>query len=153
TKLLDEPLLKSLDIDPESLQHLSSEPKLAGTVAALFNLYKNTRTQLENVLAQLSAEERARTLGGNQGLRFDYSPFDEVSDFLEAHKNYFPELEEQAAALRRDFQLDRQVTSHHLSRLLEERFGYQVRFDEAPQGSSVVRRLDPEQRTLTLSPT
>src|SRR5918997_3377790 len=60
-KLLDEPLLKSLDIDPESIQHLSAEPKLAGTVAALFNLYKNTRTQLENVLAQLSAEERSRT--------------------------------------------------------------------------------------------
>src|SRR4026208_1106328 len=26
-KLLDEPLLKSLEIDPESLQHLSAEPK------------------------------------------------------------------------------------------------------------------------------
>src|SRR5215813_764374 len=90
-KLLDEPLLKSLDIDPESIQHLSAEPKLAGTVAALFNLYKNTRTQLENVLAQLSVEERARargTLAGEMpGLRFDYSPFDEVTDFLEAHRN------------------------------------------------------------------
>src|SRR6478609_9397920 len=64
-KLLDEPLLKSLDIDPESLQHLSAEPKLAGTVAALFNLYKNTRTQLENVLAQLSDAERARTQGAS----------------------------------------------------------------------------------------
>src|SRR3954468_17282511 len=86
-KLLDEPLLKSLDIDPESLQSLSAEPKLAGTVAALFNLYKNTRTQLENVLAQLSVEERARTDAGSPtpGLRFDYSPFDEVSDFLQAH--------------------------------------------------------------------
>ena len=51
-KLLDEPLLKSLEIDPADLQHLSAEPKLAGTVAALFNLYKNTRTQLEKVTAQ-----------------------------------------------------------------------------------------------------
>src|SRR5262249_56045066 len=41
-KLLDEPLLKSLEIDPEDLQHLSAEPKLAGTVAALFNLYTTT---------------------------------------------------------------------------------------------------------------
>ena len=32
-----------------------------GFVAALFNLYKNTRTQLENVMAQLSSEERGRT--------------------------------------------------------------------------------------------
>src|SRR5437868_12898116 len=72
-KLLDEPLLKSLDIDSESLQSLSAEPKLAGTVAALFNLYKNTRTQLENVLAQLSAEERNRASPAGRDIRFDYS--------------------------------------------------------------------------------
>ncbi len=36
-KLLDEPLLKTLDIDPESLQSLSAEPKLAGTVAPIAN--------------------------------------------------------------------------------------------------------------------
>ncbi|WP_164020681.1 helix-turn-helix domain-containing protein [Pyxidicoccus trucidator] len=157
-KLLDEPLLKSLDIDPESLQSLSAEPKLAGTVAALFNLYKNTRTQLENVLAQLNVEERTRAQGGAQngtvpGVRFDYSPFDEVSDFLEKHRNFFPELEEQAEALRRDVRLERQLTSGQLIRLLEERFGYRVLFDDpAPSGSSVVRRLDPEEKTLTLSP-
>jgi predicted transcriptional regulator/transcriptional regulator with XRE-family HTH domain len=167
-KLLDEPLLRSLDIDSESLQSLSAEPKLAGTVAALFNLYKNTRGQLENVLAQLSAEERARTqlpaastaatggsgtsAAGPQGLRFDYSPYDEVSDFLEQQRNYFPELEEQAEALRRDFGLERQVTSGQLMRLVKERFGFEVRVQAAPSGSSVVRRLDPEARTLTLSP-
>src|SRR3954464_16064303 len=76
-KLLDEPLLKSLDLDPESLQSLSAEPKLAGTVAALFNLYKNTRTQLENVLGQLSVDEHAGSGGAAEDIRFDYSPFDE----------------------------------------------------------------------------
>jgi predicted transcriptional regulator/DNA-binding XRE family transcriptional regulator len=159
-KLLDEPLLKSLDIDPESIQHLSAEPKLAGTVAALFNLYKNTRTQLENVLTQLSAQERARGdgkvtgLGDAEppGLRFDYSPFDEVSDFLEGHHNFFPELEEQAEALRKDFNLERQLTSSHLIQLLEDRFKYRVGFESATSGSSVVRRLDPETRTLSVSP-
>lgn len=152
-KLLDEPLLRSLDIDPESLQSLSAEPKLAGTVAALFNLYKNTRTQLENVLAQLSAEERTRTQTSSDGsLRFDYSPFDEVSDFLQSQKNYFPELEEQAELLRRDFGLERQVTSIQLKRLIEERFGYSVRFEGSASGSSVVRRLEPETRELVLSP-
>src|SRR5262245_48589321 len=153
-KLLDEPLLKTLDIDPESLQSLSAEPKLAGTVAALFNLYKNTRSQLENVLAQLSKEERARaeTLT-REGLRFDYSPFDEVTDFLQEHKNYFPELEEQAETLRRDFQLERQVTSGQLQRVLQDaRFGYKVRFEPAPSGSSVVRQIDREEKALTLSP-
>jgi XRE family transcriptional regulator, fatty acid utilization regulator len=154
-KLLDEPLLKSLDIDSESLQSLSAEPKLAGTVAALFNLYKNTRTQLENVLTQLNVEERARTNatpGSSPGPRLDYSPFDEVSDFLESHHNYFPELEEQAEALRRDFKLGRLVSSPQLLPLLEERFGYRVRVEAAASGSSVVRRLDADTRELILSP-
>jgi XRE family transcriptional regulator, fatty acid utilization regulator len=156
-KLLDEPLLKTLDIDRESLQHLSAEPKLAGTVAALFNLYKNTRTQLENVLTQLNAEERARAdaglpQGAGSAVRLDYSPFDEVTDFLEAHRNWFPELEEQAERLRRDFKLERQVNSSQLATLLSERFGYRVQVDPPRQGSSVVRRLDPERRVLTVSP-
>lgn len=155
-KLLDEPLLKSLDIDPESLQQLSAEPKLAGTVAALFNLYKNTRTQLENVLGQLNAEERSRTQAGpagSTGVRFDYSPFDEVTDFLQAHKNYFPELEEQAEVLRRDFKLERQVTSDQLGKLLQDRFGFAVKFEGSAAGSSVVRRLDLERKEITFSPT
>ena len=49
-----------------------------------------------------------------------------MSDFLEPHRNYFPELEEQAEALRRDFKLERLLTSSQLIRLLEERFGYRV---------------------------
>jgi XRE family transcriptional regulator, fatty acid utilization regulator len=147
-KLLDEPLLKSLDIDSESLESLSAEPKLAGTVAALFNLYKNTRHQLEKVSAQTSSQVQS----AEGSLRLDYSPFDEVSDFLQARKNWFPELEEEAAALVRDFRLERQVTSSQLASALTERFGFTVRYEASASGSSVVRRMDLEQKTLTLSP-
>ena len=149
-RLLDEPLLKTLDLDQESLQSLSAEPKLAGTVAALFNLYKNTRTQLENVMTQLSAGERTRAQGAHTQL--DYSPFDEVSDFLQTQRNFFPELEAEAEAMRQDFSLGRQVISSQLEHLLQKRFGYQVVYQDSPSGSSVVRRLDPEKKTLTLSP-
>ncbi|MBL8917664.1 MAG: DUF2083 domain-containing protein [Myxococcaceae bacterium] len=148
--LLDEPLLKTLAFDRESLQSLSAEPKLAGTVAALFNLYKNTRMQLENVMTQLSSQERPAASGPDA--RFDYSPFDETTDFLEAHQNYFPELEAEAEALRQDFSLERQVLSSQLVRVLEQRFHYAVTFEDSPAGSSVVRRLDPERQQLKLSP-
>jgi hypothetical protein len=149
-RLLDEPLLKTLDLDPDSLQSLSAEPKLAGTVAALFNLYKNTRTQLENVMAQLSSEERTRTTGAEG--RLDYSPFDEVSDFLQAHHNYFPELEQEAEAVRREVGAERLITSSLLVRALEQGFGFKTVFEEPPSGSSVVRRLDLERKVLSLSP-
>lgn len=152
-KLLDEPLLKTLNLDSESLQQLSTEPKLAGTVAALFNLYKNTRTQLDNVLAQLNREERAesQTPLEEDALSFGYTPFDEVSDFLEAERNYFPELEEGAEELRRGLSEGRQLTSGQLAELLKKRFGVTTRVEDTRGGSSVVRRLDAETRTLTLS--
>jgi XRE family transcriptional regulator, fatty acid utilization regulator len=148
-KLLDEPLLKTLQLDRESLQSLSAEPKLAGTVAALFNLYKNTRSQLDNVMAQLSNEERAKAVGEG---RLDYSPFDEVTDFLEHHRNYFPELEAEAESVRVDFQLERQSHSRQLIAALEKRHGLTVRFVAPPAGSSVVRRLSMTEKVLELSP-
>lgn len=148
--LLDEPLLKSLDLDQDALHSLSAEPKLAGTVAALFNLYKNTRSQLENVMAQLSSEQRTHATGAEG--RLDYSPFDEVSDFLQGQSNYFPELEEEAERLRRDLGGERILLSSQLVKTLESRFGMKVEFVESPPGSSVVRRLDVERRVLTLSP-
>jgi hypothetical protein len=152
-RLLDEPLLKTLNLDQDSLQSLSAEPKLAGTVAALFNLYKNTRSQLENVMSQLSSEERARAMAASGEGRLDYSPFDEVSDFLQAHQNYFPELEEEAEALCRDFASDRSSSSGTLMKMLESRFGIATRIVAAPEGSSVVRRLSLEEKVLELSPT
>jgi predicted transcriptional regulator/DNA-binding XRE family transcriptional regulator len=152
-RLLDEPLLKTLNLDQDSLQSLSAEPKLAGTVAALFNLYKNTRSQLENVMSQLSSEERARAMAATGETRLDYSPFDEVSDFLQANQNHFPELEEEAEALRRDFGNDRILSSSTLMKMLEARFGIATRIVEGREGSSVVRRLSLEDKALELSPT
>ncbi len=82
-KLLDEPLLDRSTSTPSRCSTLSAEPKLAGTVAALFNLYKNTRTQLENVMAQLSSVGPTRGDRDGAGVPLDYSPFDEVTDFLQ----------------------------------------------------------------------
>lgn len=153
-KLLDEPLLKTLNLDPDSLQSLSAEPKLAGTVAALFNLYKNTRSQLENVMAQLSSEQQGRAdASGQAETRLDYSPFDEVSDFLQANQNYFPELEEEAESLRQDFGNERILSSGILMKMLESRFGIATRITDAPSGSSVVRRVSLESKVLELAPT
>ena len=52
-RLLDEPLLRSLNITEEDLSALRGEPKAATTITALFNLYKNARTQLDQLLVAL----------------------------------------------------------------------------------------------------
>lgn len=148
-KLLDEPLLKSLEISADDLGLLSAEPKLAGTVAALFNLYKNTRSQLENVLEQVGRRDRDGPLSAAMAL--DYSPFDEVTDFLQAHKNFFAELEEAAEKVRQDAGLGRHAHSEELSEVLLKQFHVRTEYKLFAKGS-VVRHLDQEGGALTLSP-
>lgn len=153
--LLDEPLLKSLELDSQSLAELSAEPRLAGTVAALFNLYKDTHSQLENAMARLAESERARTPKAGaipEAMGFGYSPFDEVTDFLEAHHNWFPALEAAAERIRRDHGLSRQLHSEELSRMLEGEFGVKVEVAAFGRGSSVVQHLDKATGILRLSP-
>jgi predicted transcriptional regulator len=140
--LVDEPLIKSLGWSETELAEFSGEPKRTAMLVALFNLYKSTRTQLDQVLAEHARDVPVQPLG--------VSPFDEISDFLGANKNFFPELEEEAARIRRDFGLDRRVLSDELVKILRAR---KVRVELTPPGrtSSVVRRYDPKRRHLELS--
>jgi predicted transcriptional regulator/DNA-binding XRE family transcriptional regulator len=140
-KLLDDPLAATLELDEDDVARLQAEPKAVTTIAALFNLYKNTRAQLDTAMAKLSAGDVPRT---------DYAPSDEVSDFLQEHKNYFPELEEEAVRIRRNLLLGRRLISEQLVHMLEVELGYRTEF-VAPTAGSVVRRIDRERRVVTIS--
>jgi predicted transcriptional regulator/DNA-binding XRE family transcriptional regulator len=159
-KLLEEPLLRTLDVDERDLQAMSAEPKIATTIATLFNLYKNTRGQLDQLIVAMRRDEEARmekraiAAFSEGGLpHFEHSPFDEVTDFLEAHENWFPELEEAAERLRADAGLSsRRVLSDDLVRLLERKLDLRVELVDPPrEGPSIVRRQDPNGSVLTLS--
>lgn len=141
-KLLDDPLAKSLDLDEDDVARLEAEPKAVATITALFNLYKTTRAQLDTALTKLSAGEMPR---------MDYAPSDEVTDFLQRHRNFFPELEEEAERMRRDFGVGRRVISDQLAHVIEKRFDFRVEIVPPRGGSSVVRRIDREARVLTAS--
>jgi predicted transcriptional regulator/transcriptional regulator with XRE-family HTH domain len=150
-RLLDEPLLKTLNLSRDDLSTLGAEPKVATTITALFNLYKNTRGQLDHLLADLARRERDDASKSEGELGFDYSPFDEVTDFLERHGNYFPLLEERADAFRRDSGVGEKSTSDDLVRALGEHLGVGVELVGPDGDSSVIRRFDPERGVLRLS--
>lgn len=140
--LISDPLAKTLDLEVSDLAQLRAEPKAATTIAALFHLYKNTRAQLETVTSRL-AEGTPLPLG--------YAPGDEVTDFLEKHHNYFPELEEMAATLREDASLPRRILSDQLAAVVASRFGIDVAIEPEQDDSTVVRELDREHGRLWLS--
>lgn len=172
-RLLDEPLLKSLQITEEDLRALSAEPKAATTITALFNLYKNARGQLDRLLAAIhradrdASEERAlrqlapddarpsQRSNGAEPVRFDYSPFDEVIDFLQANDNYFPALEEAAEKIRADSGWGRRFVSDQIAGALQAQFGVRVVMQPpartARGETSVIRHYDAERGVLTLT--
>src|SRR6476469_5789849 len=93
-QLLDEPLLRSLNLDRDDLATISAEPTAVTTITTLFNLYKNTRSQLDKlqqILSRREADEKARASMERHGqtvepaFQLDYSPLDEVVDFLQEH--------------------------------------------------------------------
>src|SRR5689334_193384 len=96
--LLDDPLAKTLSLEEADVARMRAEPRVATTIAALFHLYKNARAQLDVALTKLQAGAPAPA---------GYAPGDEVTDFLEAHKNWFPELEEAADRVRAQASLPR----------------------------------------------
>lgn len=149
-RLLDEPLLRTLSLSRADLASLSAEPKVATTITALFNLYKNTRGQLDHLLADLARRERDELSPGGE-LKFDYSPFDEVTDFLESHGNYFPQLEARADAFRADAKLGDRVTTADLVRTLRHALDIEVELVEGDNSSSVIRRFEPNRRRLRIS--
>ncbi len=150
-RLLDEPLLRTLSLSRDDLARLGSEPRVANTITALFNLYKSSRLQLEHLLTDIARREREG--GGSGTLAFDYTPFDEVTDFLESRRNWFAVLEERADALRAEHGLGDRATEQGLVAVLA-RLGVEARTldaEESEHEGSVIRRLDPRGGAMTLS--
>ena len=113
----------------------------AGLVSSS-HLTKNTRAQLDVAMSKLEA-------GGPVPL--GYAPGDEVTDFLERHRNYFPELEAAADEVRAKAALPRRYPAEALAALLADQFGVTVAVTPPAGASSVVRAFDPAARRLTLS--
>ncbi len=74
------------------------------------------------------------------------SPNEEVDDFLQEHRNYFPELETAAEALTERLQLGGAATVPALSELLEEHYGMVV--ERSGQAASGENRTDAERLVL-----
>jgi hypothetical protein len=121
---------------------------MVATITALFNLYKNTRSQLDHVMTSMAQREKQ---SDDDSLRFDYNPYDEVTDFLEQHHNWFGSLEERAQQFRRDCGFGRRVASDDLERGLLEQAGVRVRRIAERAKSSVIRSWNAEERVLTIS--
>jgi predicted transcriptional regulator/DNA-binding XRE family transcriptional regulator len=78
-------------------------------------------------------------------------PSEDVSDFLQRHGNYFPEIEERAEQLRKDARVNDDDMGRGLSRFLEEKLGVTVEIARATQHPDILRHYNPTSKRLVVS--
>jgi len=135
--LFDEHGLVSVDVR-DFVEH---SPSVARAVRTLYGALKEGR---ESALA---------------GAHIDGSgilgplPSEEVSDLVQEHMNWFPDLEDGAARIVRDGRLDAQDLTGGLAKYLREKLMIDLRIARAGEDPTALRRFDPERRELVLSET
>ncbi|HET7826359.1 MAG TPA: short-chain fatty acyl-CoA regulator family protein, partial [Anaeromyxobacter sp.] len=115
----------------------------ARAILTLYQAYRATREASDSLAASLSA-------GDPEGVDSTHLPTEEVSDLIQRHRNFFPELEEGAEALWRDARLDREYLYTSLVRYLRA-LGVEVRIVRTAEMHGAVRRYDPDAKELLLS--
>ncbi len=141
-ELLSDPIASSLSLSEKDLHNLNTQPRIATTITALFQLYKNARAELDATIARIP-QTKTVSLG--------YAPGDEVSDFLQSHNNYFAPLEKSATQTRKAMNLPLRIYSNQLATAIREHFGIDCLFVAPDTTSSVVREYDPRKERLVLS--
>lgn len=137
-------LFAELDLTNVDIRDLvTSNATVARAVLALYDGYRNLRDDTE-------LEKPAVSNGDDEPRSSDRLPSEQVSDFLQARANYFPELEEAAERVNDDASLSGEDPLSAMTTFLSNTFG--VRVADLPDTENrVVRRFDPDSRVLELS--
>ena len=140
-----DPIFENHGLTNADLRDLaSSSPNVARAVLTLYRSYASARESVTTLAERLTGE-------GIAGVDPSRLPSEEVSDLVQRHMNYFPELEEGAEALWREAELDDDDVYRGLVRYLHAGHRIQVRVVRVGDERKAMRRYDPEKRIITLS--
>ncbi len=155
SEVFADPLFEDHPVTPREIRELAeSAPEMARAVVRLHHAYNSSRTSLDSF-----AQRMADTQDGSQ----DDVPQDltavgrvrlsseQVSDLIERHLNYFPDLESEAMRLWREATIDRENLFGSLAAHLQARHGVRVSVRTVAEMKGAVRRFDPAKRELTVS--
>src|SRR5262249_51385491 len=119
---LADPLFDGQDVlSTEVRELIATSPAIARSLLALYRSYQQARESAETLSARLFEGER------QTGLDLSHVSSEEVSDLIQQHMNYFPELEQAAEDLWRDAQLRGDDVYPRLIKHLKEAHGVKVR--------------------------
>jgi len=143
-ELFGDPLFDGHDLAAAEVRELAhGSPAVARAVVALYHAYRGAK-EAATTLASRISEGAVSELDSRL-------PTEEVSDLIQRHMNWFPELEEGAERLWKDARLEPASLQEALSAWLLQEHGVQVRVEHAAAMGRAVRRFDRERKVLTLS--
>ena len=140
-----DPLFDAYQLASPDLRDLAiNHPHIGRAVLALYASYRTQREASEAMASRLEGEESA-------GVDRTQIPSEEVSDLIQRHMNYFPELEEGAEELWKKARLDAEELYAGLIRWLDKQHGVHVRIARGGAERGILRRYDVEKKILQLS--
>ena len=140
-----DPLFEEYAVTTNDVREMAETPAAARAVIALFTKYKEQVQSMRDLSSQLY-DGRAF-----HGLDPAHLPSEEASDVIQENLNYFPDLEAAAQAIAGRADLDRSDMYRSLVRYLDSRYGVKVELMPVVRDRGLVRKYDPESRTLYLS--
>jgi predicted transcriptional regulator/transcriptional regulator with XRE-family HTH domain len=150
TEAFADPVLEEYDLTSVDVRELAqASPEAARAVLGLYRAYQSAREMADDLSSQLRDGE---ALAGPDGGRAPSSvPSEEVSDYVQRASNHFPLLETAAEELAARARLTSDDLYAGMIRFLERDLGVAVQIAHWEALPGVLRRFDPERKTLTLS--
>ncbi len=145
-EVFGDPMFEHHHVPRTDLDELAQvSPDAARAVLHLYHAYHNAHESAQSLASQLSQD---LALPGADPSRF---PSEQVSDYIQHHGNYFPEVEQAAEQLWQQVGLESDEMYHGLATHLFKAHGIRIRVVTATDDSGVVRRYDAARRLLILS--
>lgn len=140
-----DPLFDNFELSGAQVRELAAaSPDVCRAVLSLYEAYRSSRESAGQWTSD-NQEDSPQSLDASR------LPTEDVSDLIQRHMNYFPELEEAAEKLRRDSLLDRGDLFENLAAFLKDSHGVKVRIEKVSAMGGAVRRFEPSRRVLSLS--
>ena len=142
-EVFSDPLFEGGELTSVDIREIATgNPNVAQAVLSLYRAYQTSRSRSDQLVSQLSE-------GQDQGVvESAHLPNEEVSDFIQRKRNYFPQLEDAAKDLLTRVKGE---LAPGLTQYLEKDLGVEVRLARWGDAAGILRRYDPEKRVLHLS--
>ena len=145
-EIFSDPLFRQIDLPKQELRDLAELcPGVTHSLQRLYAAYTEARRSETMVAAQFAGRDE------DGGARYEGNPIERVRDLIEANRNYFPELETAAEALRDEIDVTSQDVFAALSTRLREKHSTVVRIMPVDVMRETLRRWDRHRRQLLIS--